>query len=455
MGATVVTRELPVYHIDLDLPPQERWRVVCEDYAHLFHKLGQYVDDSAVEDFGATLGKSLLNVVSWTLSSTGKSGLTPELHQELEGISKYSGLSMAKLLLLNIGYDLLARCTSIVSQTTDGHPFHLRTLDWGEEGCILRELTFDAIFTRGGVDLFRATTQAGFVGIFTGMRYVDDQDGGYSVSLNYRQVTNSSGAVAWNAWGLLTQAWPLGPMLRHTLQHYPSYREALDFFTTARIVAPCYLIIAGLNRDEGALVTRDRDGEVQRKELGSSCGTLVQTNLDHWLDAVDPAWAGEDRLLLSSVERRNAAMELMDELLASWGSAPSHSEEEEGKGAIASVVIDGHGVEVAADPDRDSGAQSEAADDEARPTRVVDGEELARWMQVLTTPPVLNPATLYTTIMSASLSRRLNPASTGPSPIPDDDDDDEDEKDDRQKKEGDTTSRGVYLSVGVSVPHCS
>ncbi len=49
----------------------------------------QYVDDSAVEDFGATLGKSLLNVVSWTLSSTGKSGLTPELHQELEGISKY------------------------------------------------------------------------------------------------------------------------------------------------------------------------------------------------------------------------------------------------------------------------------------------------------------------------------------------------------------------------------
>ncbi|ELR16522.1 uncharacterized protein ACA1_146560 [Acanthamoeba castellanii str. Neff] len=68
VGATVVTRELPVYHIDLDL---------------------QYVDDSAVEDFGATLGKSLLNVVSWTLSSTGKSGLTPELHQELEGISKY------------------------------------------------------------------------------------------------------------------------------------------------------------------------------------------------------------------------------------------------------------------------------------------------------------------------------------------------------------------------------
>jgi hypothetical protein len=77
-------------------------------------------------------------------------------------------------------------------------------LDWGEEGCILRELTFDAIFTRGGVDLFRATTQAGtesltplapwpfitthhlilltllyagFVGIFTGMRYADDQDG--------------------------------------------------------------------------------------------------------------------------------------------------------------------------------------------------------------------------------------------------------------------------------------
>jgi hypothetical protein len=74
-------------------------------------------------------------------------------------------------------------------------------------------------------------------------------------------------------------------------------------------------------------------------------------------------------------------------------------------------------------------------------------------MQVLTTPPVLNPATLYTTIMSASLSRRLNPASTGPSPISNDDDD-EGEKD-RQKKEGDTTSRGVYLSVGVSVPHCS
>jgi hypothetical protein len=212
--------------------------------------------------------------------------------------------------------------------------------------------------------------------------------------------------------------------------------------------------------------------------LGQSCDTLVQTNLDHWLDAVDPAWAGEDRLLLSSVERRTAAMELcvsscttarsendltvlwtymvwgcrMAELLASWGSAPSHSEEE-GKGAIGSVVIDGHGVEVVADTDtdRDSGARSEAADDEARPARVVEGEELARWMRVLTTPPVLNPATLYTTIMSASLS-------TGAAPIPDDDEDeDEDEKDDRsrQKKEGDTISRGVYLSVGVTVTNCS
>ncbi len=141
----------------------------------------------------------------------------------------------------------------------------------------------------------------------------------------------------------------------------------------------------------------------------------------------------------------------MDELLASWGS-PSHSAEE-GKGAIGSVVIDGHGVEVVADTDtdRNSGARSEAAGDEARPARVVEGEELARWMRVLTTPPVLNPATLYTTIMSASLS-------TGAAPIPDDgEDEDEDEKGDRsrQTKEGDTTSRGVYLSVGVTVTNCS
>ena len=48
---------------------------------------------------------------------------------------------------------------------SDGHPFHLRTLDWGEEDCILRELTFDAIFTRGGVNLFRVTTQAGTVSL--------------------------------------------------------------------------------------------------------------------------------------------------------------------------------------------------------------------------------------------------------------------------------------------------
>jgi hypothetical protein len=48
---------------------------------------------------------------------------------------------------------------------SDGHPFHLRTLDWGEEDCILRELTFDAIFVRSGVNLFRVTTQAGTVSL--------------------------------------------------------------------------------------------------------------------------------------------------------------------------------------------------------------------------------------------------------------------------------------------------
>jgi hypothetical protein len=203
-----------------------------------------------------------------------------------------------------------------------------------------------------------------------------------------------------------------------------------------------------------------------------SCGLLVQTNLDHWLDAVDPVWAGEDALLLSSMERRNAAVELyatfslwltlhrrsvtacshcagrMNELLAGWaqdaGCSQACSDDDEGEDTCnqvgAKVVVAGSDVDVTSQA---TTTQGDERAEEARP-RTVGEAELEGWMRVLTTPPVLNPATLYTTIMSASLTA----TSTSPQS------DATSSSSGGNEREAPLTSPGLYLSLGVSAAVC-
>ena len=74
-----------------------------------------------------------------------------------------------------------AACTSVVVDSGPaGVPVHVRTMDWNML-FDLRPMIVNVEFWEHDRFAFAATTWAGFVGIFTGMRA-----DGFSISVNYR-----------------------------------------------------------------------------------------------------------------------------------------------------------------------------------------------------------------------------------------------------------------------------
>ena len=114
-------------------------------------------------------------------------------------------MSFNQLVQLNIGYDSLARCTSIVVrkpflslftsllsllllsycqhvkvEDEGGIPYHLRNMDWDMD--LLRDAVINVEFWKRGVKICTAATFLGFVGFYTAMR-----ENQFSVALNFRK----------------------------------------------------------------------------------------------------------------------------------------------------------------------------------------------------------------------------------------------------------------------------
>jgi hypothetical protein len=166
------TRDCPKYVVDLDAPPGDRWNHVVAAYKDQLPAVVAMADDILGTGMGATIATSAFATaanVGWVYYS-----------EELAGIAKATGIPLGRVVLLQIAYEAFAACTSIVVDGPDGHPLHIRTMDW--EMPELQPLTIEVDFIKGGVLVHRATTWAGYVGVLTGVRVQ-----GFSVSVNYRR----------------------------------------------------------------------------------------------------------------------------------------------------------------------------------------------------------------------------------------------------------------------------
>ncbi len=330
--------------IDLDAPPRERWKGVARAYLDHFEGVLAYIREVQIRDFGGEqIGPRFVSLLATCASWLSRAHTPAYLREELLGFAEVTaskGLDYDKLLLLNLGYDFLARCTSAIVEVKDKPPVHLRHMDWDcpalvnmvskttlRHNCCPR-LTLmcgqviDCEFQKGGLTVFRSVTWAGFVGVCTGMRLslphqasdahsgLHDNDtkretGGYSVSLNYRR-TGPEAHLALNVLGGLCNHWPITFLLRNVLQTTADFRSALTQVEQAKLMAPCYITLCGSKSGEGAICTRDRH-QARTQHLGSRASILVVSNIDseHLDDpAFDvPAWAQGDELLLSAMSR--------------------------------------------------------------------------------------------------------------------------------------------------------
>jgi len=259
-------RKVKSYDINLDAAPETRWNEVVDDFAEflpeLIPALKQYIPVEVIP---------LLDIVGDAVDT-----YLPEPYAaEILGIGQRSKTPVGEIAILNILYDLLAGCTSIVAEDETGHVYHVRNLDY-DFTKILQNITLVANFQRGGKTVYTGTTYAGYTGLLTGQRpYV------FSVSLDQRDAGKHwmNAAIAL----LAKNASIVSFLIRNTLENAQSYKEALEVLSHTTFIAPSYIIIAGTKSGEGAVITRDR---ITARDVWTldppDRWFLVETNYDHW-----------------------------------------------------------------------------------------------------------------------------------------------------------------------------
>jgi hypothetical protein len=340
--------------VDLDAPPGDRWNHVVAAYKDQLPAVVAMADDILGTGMGATIATSAFATaanVGWVYYS-----------EELAGIAKATGIPLGRVVLLQIAYEAFAACTSIVVDGPDGHPLHIRTMDW--EMPELQPLTIEVDFIKGGVLVHRATTWAGYVGVLTGVRVQ-----GFSVSVNYRRsLEGKEDCLVQCCWrvvvvvvivvvlllciadcvticcsigtpgaqegikGILHNLkrgmaghWPVSFLVREVLETEDNYHDAVKALQQSELMAPVYLTIAGVSPGEGCVLTRDREAAVVdggsgttggitggtngggvTEQLGNGTTVVVQTNMDIPLCDMDDTDDDWQDICASRVRRRFA-----------------------------------------------------------------------------------------------------------------------------------------------------
>ncbi len=271
---TLFQNDCPTYTINLDKPEEERWAHIVPDFKDKIHLATKLADDM--------LGETAQMVLVPMLGMACKTGVVL-YSNELKGIARDTGISVGRVLMLQLAYEAFAACTSVVVQGPR-HPIHIRTMDWDLPE--LKALTINVVYKSRGQVVFRGTTWAGYIGILTGMK-----PRSFSVSINYRRTRqcNDSPALAFskNIYRCVAGYWPIGYLVREVLTSQKCYSDAVAEFQESELVAPTYITVCGTKKHEGAIITRDRSPGLRQSDNFTTQladGNLVQANMDHHRD---------------------------------------------------------------------------------------------------------------------------------------------------------------------------
>lgn len=120
------SRKIEERIVNLDLPPYERWHDLSVEYADEMKTLLYAIRNLTHPIFHGLLF-DLVDRFAPKLVDT----LPYPFPDELKGIANASGIALGEVALFNIFYEIFTVCTSIVGQTPAGQVFHGRNLDFG------------------------------------------------------------------------------------------------------------------------------------------------------------------------------------------------------------------------------------------------------------------------------------------------------------------------------------
>ncbi|ESO99106.1 hypothetical protein LOTGIDRAFT_142206 [Lottia gigantea] len=275
------------YIVNLDLPPEERWKEVAQAKAPQIRKVL-----SRFKEFVADWGKDAEELIKLVDTKFGQfdDTIPGPFRGEIMGMAKYSNMNLGEIVLYNIFYEVFTVCTSIVAQDSAGKLFHARNLDFGlfigwdikNKTWAITEVLKPAIinlrYTRSGITVFKSVNFAGYIGILSGIK-----PNMFTLTMNERFNADGGfiGIIEWIL-GIRTGSW-MGFLTRSVLENATSYEEARLMLTKEEMLAPAYFILGGLKPGEACVITRARESTIDVWEMPSAGGWyILETNYDHW-----------------------------------------------------------------------------------------------------------------------------------------------------------------------------
>eukprot|EP01059_Diplonema_ambulator_P031833 TRINITY_DN5980_c0_g1_i1.p1 TRINITY_DN5980_c0_g1~~TRINITY_DN5980_c0_g1_i1.p1 ORF type:complete len:416 (+),score=128.29 TRINITY_DN5980_c0_g1_i1:47-1249(+) len=202
--------------------------------------------------------------------------------------------TMGQLVMVQLFYEVEDACTSIVAQNTNGSIFHGRNLDYGLPG--LQNFTATIDFTRNGKPISTGTMYVGYCGLLTGQHVVSPGRASWSISLDQRFYGKSVIPYEDTIKELLQGVQNVGFTLRDALGTQDNFTAATKLLGAKPIPAPAYLILSGVEKDEGVVITRDRNGTSAAAGTGRGYWPIdtaagawyrLETNFDNWEPITD------------------------------------------------------------------------------------------------------------------------------------------------------------------------
>jgi len=285
---------MKTYYINLDKPSQERWTEVINDHKqeclNIFNKIeNEFMDSSLI----TTISKNL----ALTTVATYRAFNSVMYDEELTSIADLLGISVNKLILGQLIYEMFAMCTSTVFQC-QGKTLHFRTMDWGLPD--LKKVTVELIFVKNKMQIFSATSWAGYVGIMTAMVPYK-----YTVALNYRR---SNGTLFDNVSKALQLKWPIGYLIRYILENEYDFDNTKKIFKEAELISPCYITLGHPN-GQSCIIVRDPN----------NCVTVIENNYVCQTN-IDPNCCDSNKSILYSIARRNKVDEIISSKVTIWNT---------------------------------------------------------------------------------------------------------------------------------------
>jgi hypothetical protein len=267
----------PAFTVDLDVPPRARWTHVFDGFLRRHQKWAwtggpafAYLDHFGTPDQWFRRNK--------TLVAAGMKVLGEESVLESAGLIDFvntpavgANITLGALCFFQMFYELAMQCTGVIAETSEG-TLHGRNLDIGLE---VHNITGQITFRKNGTDIFTASQFLGYNGVHTGMRHRNAEGEGWSVQANERPSLVPGPLIGYKASGALMTvasfalgAMPVGAYLRQALTEHATYDDAIPFLESKHLASPMYVIVAGAERGQGGVLTRDRKGISRSNQFG-------------------------------------------------------------------------------------------------------------------------------------------------------------------------------------------